>query len=65
MSDDGGWERGTFTGTEGAQRDLLARLTPDERLVLLEGLLEIAEASGALQRARDDKQREIDALWAR
>ena len=28
-------------------------------------LIEIAEASGALQRARDDKQREIDALWAR
>jgi hypothetical protein len=59
VSDDDGWERGTFAGTEGA------RLTPDERLVLLEGLLEIAEASGALQRARDDKQREIDALWAR
>jgi uncharacterized tellurite resistance protein B-like protein len=58
------WDRATFVGTEQAQADLIADLTPDERLALLEQLLEIAEASGALQRAREDKQRLLDQAWA-
>ena len=58
------WARTTFAGTEKAQARLVAELTPDARLELLEQLLEIAEASGALRRARDDKQQAIDALWA-
>ena len=58
------WARTSFAGTEQAQADLAARLTPDARLELLEQLLELAEASGALRRAREDKQQAIDALWA-
>jgi len=57
------WERATFAGTERAQADLVAELTVDERLALLEELLAVAEASGALQRAREDKQRQLDACW--
>jgi uncharacterized tellurite resistance protein B-like protein len=63
MSDDV-WDRATFAGTERAQADLIADLTPDTRLDLLEQLLEVAEASGALKRAREDKQRHLDELWA-
>ncbi|MBK5306423.1 MAG: hypothetical protein JJD92_07025 [Frankiaceae bacterium] len=63
MSDDP-WSRATFAGTEQAQAELIADLTPDERLALLEQLLEIAEASGALQRACEDKQRTLDEAWA-
>ena len=58
------WARTTFAGTEQAQARLASELTPDARLELLEQLLEIAEASGALLRAREEKQRAIDALWA-
>ncbi|GAC1611969.1 MAG: hypothetical protein NVS3B26_30190 [Mycobacteriales bacterium] len=60
----GDWARTTFAGTEHAQARVAADLTPDARLELLEQLLEIAEASGALRRAREDKQREINDLWA-
>ncbi len=58
------WARTTFAGTEQAQAQLAADLTPDARLELLEQLLEIAEASGALLRAREAKQAAIDAGWA-
>lgn len=58
------WARTTFAGTEHAQARVAAELTTDARLELLEQLLEIAEASGALRRARDDKQQRIDQLWA-
>lgn len=57
------WTRATFAGTELAQARVMAELSPDERLSLLEDLLEIAEASGALRRAREEKQALIDALW--
>jgi hypothetical protein len=63
MSDDV-WDRATFAGTEQAQAQVIADLSVDERLALLEQLLEIAEQSGALARARQAKQAEIDALWA-
>lgn len=58
------WARTTFAGAEQAQAQLAAELTPDARLELLEQLLEIAEASGALRRAREAKQEAIDAGWA-
>lgn len=58
------WRRATFVGTELAQAEAIADLTPDERVALLEELLKIAEASGALQRAREEKQRQIDEAWA-
>jgi uncharacterized tellurite resistance protein B-like protein len=57
------WSRTTFAGTEQAQADVVAELTPDERLALLEQLLDIALESGALQRSRVAKQRAIDKLW--
>jgi uncharacterized tellurite resistance protein B-like protein len=63
MSDDD-WSRGTFRGAEEAQALIVANLTPDARVALLEQLLEVAIASGALQRARDDKQHALDELWA-
>jgi hypothetical protein len=63
LSDDR-WQEATFAGTEAAQARRLAALTPDARLALLEQLLELAEASGALRRAREDKQRTLDQLWA-
>lgn len=59
------WTRATFAGTERAQADLIAQLTPDERVALLEELLDVAEASGALQRSREEKQRAIDRAWTR
>jgi len=58
------WARTTFAGTEQAQAQIVADLTPDARLELLEQLLEIAEASGALRRAREAKQEALDDLWA-
>jgi hypothetical protein len=63
VSDDP-WSRATFAGTERAQADVVADLTTDERLALLEQLLDIAEASGALQMSREAKQRTLDELWA-
>ncbi len=58
------WAAGTFAGAADAQARAVADLTPTERVLLLEQLLELAAASGALQRSREAKQREIDALWA-
>ncbi len=59
------WARGTFAGTEAAQAAVIAALTAEERLVLLEELLEIARASGALARSREAKQAALDKLWGR
>lgn len=59
------WVCGTFEGTARAQAAVIAGLTAEERMLLLEDLLELALASGALQRARQDKQREITAMWSR
>lgn len=59
-----GWARTTFVGTEQAQAQIVAELTPDARLELLEQLLELAEASGALRRAREAKQKTLNDLWA-
>jgi uncharacterized tellurite resistance protein B-like protein len=58
------WARATFRGTRQAQAEVIAALTPDERIALLEELLEVAQASGALQRARDDKQHQLDLAWS-
>lgn len=58
------WARTTFAGTEQAQAQIVAELTPDARLELLEQLLEIAEASGALRLARETKQETLNDLWA-
>jgi hypothetical protein len=55
-------DRATFSGTERGQAEAVAALTVDERLALLDQLLEIVEASGALLGAREEKQRALDAL---
>lgn len=57
------WEAATFEGAAAVHARELAALTPPERVVLLEQLLEIAQGSGALQRERELKQREIDKAW--
>lgn len=57
------WERASFAGTARAQAERIAALTPDERVALLEELLAVAEASGALQQSRVDKQRALDEAW--
>ena len=62
MSEDP-WVRGTFEGTERAQAAVIAALTPDDRMSLLEELLALALSSGALQREREDKQRALNAIW--
>lgn len=62
---DSAWERTTFAGTERAQAAVVRGLTPDERVRLLEELLEVAAAGGALERARRDKQDRLDAVWRR
>lgn len=57
------WTRATFAGTEAAQAAVIADLTAEERLALLEELLEVAHASGALARARAAKQAALDKVW--
>lgn len=57
------WDRATFAGNEQAQAAAIAALTADARLALLEQLLDVARASGALGRARAEKQRALDAVW--
>jgi hypothetical protein len=58
------WSRATFVGTTAGQAEVVATLTVDERLALLEELLAIAEASGALAEDRAAKQRALDETWA-
>lgn len=60
-----GWDAATFAGAQAAQDRDISDLTPDARVALLEQLLAVAIASGALQRARDEKQRVLDEMWAR
>jgi hypothetical protein len=64
VSDQDGWSAATFEGAAMAQAERVAALTPTERVALLEQLLELAIASGALQRAREEKQRALDLLWS-
>jgi uncharacterized tellurite resistance protein B-like protein len=64
MGDDR-WDAATFAGARDAHEDAVSHLTPEARVALLEQLLEVAVASGALHRARDAKQRALDELWAR
>lgn len=57
------WSAGTWEGLEREQRRRIAAATPAARLAWLEDALRLAHASGALQRARDERQRECDELW--
>jgi uncharacterized tellurite resistance protein B-like protein len=58
------WQAATFAGAAAAQSEAVRLLTPDQRLQLLEQLLEVAVAAGALQRSREQKQRDLDLQWS-
>ncbi len=57
------WSEGTWEGLAQAQAERVAATTPSERLAWLEESLRLAYASGALQRARRERQRACDELW--
>lgn len=61
MSDD--WESATYEGVERARAVAIARTTPQERYDWLMEALDLAEACGALARARADRQAECDWTW--
>ena len=63
MSPHQDWSAGTFDGARRAQREDIARATPARRLAWLEEALVLAQASGALARARRDKQAWCDETW--
>lgn len=58
-----GWEAATFEGVARVQEHALAATTPDQRYQWLMEALELAAASGALARARAEKQAWCDRLW--
>lgn len=62
MSD---WSAATWEGLELAQARRVAAATPQQRMDWLEQALRLAHGSGALQRARRERQRECDELWSR
>lgn len=53
----------TWEGLELAQARRVAAATPQQRMDWLEQALRLAHASGALQRARRERQRAADELW--
>ena len=59
----GSWESATFEGARDAQARALAITTPDERFRWLMDALDLAAATGALARARADKQAWCDRVW--
>ena len=59
----GSWESATFEGVQQVQARALGATTPDERFRWLMEALELAEATGALARARAEKQAACDRLW--
>lgn len=61
---DESWAAATFAGAAEEQARKVARLTPTERVALLEELLELAAASGALAKSRELKQKDVDTMWA-
>jgi hypothetical protein len=58
------WDDTTFSGASEATAARVAAWTPQERLDWMEEALEVLVDSGALQRDRDRRQRDVDALWA-
>jgi hypothetical protein len=59
------WGEATFAGKAAAQRQRLARLTPEQRLAWLEDALIEAERTGALTKARQRKQDALISEWER
>lgn len=58
------WSAGTFAGLPVPQRRAVAGASPAQRLAWLEEALRLAEASGALLRARRARRRACEALWS-
>ena len=57
------WSLGTFEGVRADQARRMATTTPDERLAWLEDVLRLALGSGALERVRQQRQREVESAW--
>ena len=57
------WAAATFAGGEEAQSRSIAAATPDARFRWLMDALDLAAATGALTRARADKQAWCDRVW--
>lgn len=62
--DQADWSAGTFAGLPVQQRRAAADASPAQRLAWLEEALRLAEASGALGRARLSRQRAREACWS-
>lgn len=59
----GDWSAATHEGLARARRRAIAALTPTERMQWLDAALDLALRSGALARARAERQRRADAAW--
>ncbi|MGI8535236.1 MAG: hypothetical protein ACR2K2_01830 [Mycobacteriales bacterium] len=57
------WSAGSFQALAQQQRRDVANSSASRRLAWLEEALLLAQASGALRRARDARQRECEKLW--
>ena len=57
------WEAATYEGVERVRARAIARTTPQQRFDWLMEALMLAEVSGALGRARADKQAWCDRVW--
>lgn len=57
------WAAASFAGSEEALRRSVAAATPQQRLEWLEDALALAQSSGALQRARRERQSACDRAW--
>ena len=63
MSASEDWSAATFEGTDAQQRRDAATAPPARRLAWLEEALRLTEASGALARARRERQAQCDQWW--
>lgn len=57
------WEAATHEGLAALRRREHALTSVEQRLAWLDDALEIALLSGAIERSRTAKQREIDRRW--
>jgi hypothetical protein len=58
------WLAGTFEGAAAATAAAAATSTVEQRMAWLEEALALAALSGALTRLQEERQAEVDRLWA-
>jgi hypothetical protein len=58
-----GWEAVTYSGARAGHARAMAGATGAERLRMLDGLLDLAEAGGGLARVRRQRQAAVDRMW--